>query len=84
MAALELQSGSEKIIDIALKYGYESPDAFTRAFQKLHGITPSAARELGVKLKAYPRISFHISVKGDKDMDYRIVDKPAFKVIGRL
>ena len=83
MAALELQNGSEKIIDIALKYGYESPDAFTRAFQKLHGITPSAAREPGVKLKAYPRIYFHISVKGDKDMDYRIVDKPAFKVIGR-
>lgn len=83
MAALELQSGSEKIIDLALKYGYESPDAFTRAFQKLHGVTPSAAREPGVKLKAYPRISFQISVKGDKDMDYRIVDKPAFKVIGK-
>lgn len=83
MAALELQNGNEKIIDLALKYGYESPDAFTRAFQKLHGITPSAAREPGVKLKAYPRISFHISVKGDKDMDYRIVDKPAFKVVGK-
>lgn len=83
MAALELQNGSEKIIDLALKYGYESPDAFTRAFQKLHGVTPSVAREPGVKLKAYPRISFQISVKGDKDMDYRIVDKPAFKVIGK-
>lgn len=83
MAALELQNGNEKIIDLALKYGYESPDAFARAFQKQHGVTPSAAREPGVKLKAYPRISFHISVKGDKDMDYKIVDKPAFKVIGK-
>lgn len=83
MAALDLQNSNAKVIDIALAYGYESPDAFTRAFQKLHGITPSAARQPGVKLKAYPRLTFQLSVKGDKDMDYRIVDKPAFKVVGK-
>lgn len=83
LAALDLQKGSEKIIDIALAYGYESPDAFTRAFQKQHGVPPSAAREPGVLLKAYPRLTFQIFVKGDKDMDYKIVDKPAFKVIGK-
>lgn len=83
LAALDLQIGNDKVIDIALSYGYESPDAFTRAFQRLHGVTPSAAREPGVKLKAYPRLTFHLSVKGDKDMDYRIVDKPAFKVFGK-
>ncbi len=84
IAAYDLQqNGGDKVIDLALKYGYDSPDAFTRAFQKLHGITPKAAREPGVKLKAFPRLSFQISVKGDDGMDYKIVDKPAFKVIGK-
>lgn len=83
MAALDLQSGNSKVIDIALTYGYDSPDAFTRAFHKLHGMTPSAARDPGVKLKAYPRLTFHLSVKGDKDMDYRIMDKPAFTLVGK-
>jgi len=71
MAALDLQSGNSRVIDVALTYGYDSPDAFTRAFHKLHGMTPSAAREPGVKLKAYPRLTFHLSVKGDKDMDIK-------------
>lgn len=83
MAAVELQCTLERVIDIALKYGYESPDAFTRAFQKLHGVTPSAAREPGVILKAYPPISFHISIRGDQDMNYKIVDQPGFKLVGK-
>jgi len=61
-----------KIIDIALKYGYDSPDAFTRAFRLMHGITPAAAKENGAKLKAYPRLSFQITIKGDVEMEYRI------------
>ena len=71
-AAFDLQTGSFKMIDIALKYGYESPDAFTRAFKKLHGVPPSAIRESHTALKAYPRISFHITIKGDAVMEYRI------------
>ena len=83
LAATELASASSKVIDVATKYGYESPTAFTRAFRSLHGVTPQAARQPGVKLTAFPRISFHILLKGGNDMDYRIIEKPAFDVIGR-
>ncbi|MBO9599395.1 MAG: AraC family transcriptional regulator [Cohnella sp.] len=83
LAAQELASSSSKVLDIALKYGYDSPESFAKAFRKLHGIPPSDARKPGVSLKAFPRISFRISLKGDKDMDYRIVEKNAFKVIGK-
>jgi AraC family transcriptional regulator len=83
LAARELSSGNTKVIDIAMKYGYDSPDAFTRAFRNVHGITPQAARAPGVKLVAFPRVSFHIELKGGNDMDYRIMDKPAFEVIGK-
>ena len=82
LAARELTSGNAKVIDIAMKYGYDSPDAFTRAFRNLHGITPTAARKPGVKLTSYPRISFHIELKGGSDMDYKIVEKPAFDLLG--
>ena len=81
-AAFDLQNGSGKIIDIALKYGYESPTAFNRAFQSVHGIAPSAARAQGVKLKAYPPISFKITIKGEDEMNYRIEKKDAFKIAG--
>ena len=82
MAAIELQSGNIKVIDLALKYGYDSPVSFSRAFQMLHGVTPTEARAGGVTLKAYPRISFQISIKGEKKMDYRIENKEAFQVFG--
>jgi len=83
LAATELSSGNTRVIDIAMKYGYDSPDAFTRAFRNVHGVTPLAAREPGVKLVAFPRISFHIILKGGNDMDYRIIEKPAFDVVGK-
>ena len=84
IAAKELSSGKEKVIDIAMKYGYDSPNAFTREFRQLHGITPQAARESGAKLTAYPRVSFHIELKGRTVMDYQIMEKPEFKVAGRI
>jgi len=85
LAAQELAMSSDvKVLDIALKYGYDSPESFTKAFRRLHGTTPSAAREPGTVLKAYPRISFHLSLKGDKDMDYRIVERGEFEVIGKV
>jgi AraC family transcriptional regulator len=83
LAATELSSGNTRVIDIAMKYGYDSPDAFTRAFRNVHGVTPLAAREPGVKLVAFPRVSFHIIFKGGNDMDYRIIEKPAFDVVGK-
>ncbi|MCL2697997.1 MAG: GyrI-like domain-containing protein [Oscillospiraceae bacterium] len=82
MAAMDLQRGGDKIIDIALNYGYNSPDSFARAFKSLHGVTPSYAKTRGAKLKAYPRIIFALSIKGVIAMDYRIVEKEAFKIVG--
>lgn len=83
LAAQELATSRVKVIDVAFKYGYETPEAFTKAFKNLHGITPSAARRPGIKLKAYPRLSFQISIKGDENMDYRIIDKDSYKLIGK-
>jgi AraC family transcriptional regulator len=82
LAAFELQMSTVKVIDIAFKYGYESPEAFSRAFKYLHGVMPTSARDKGVALKAYPRMSFHISIKGDVEMNYRIEEKQAFEMFG--
>ncbi len=82
LAAFELQTSDIKVIDVALKYGYESPEAFSRAFKNLHGIMPISARDKGVSLKAYPRMTFLISIKGDMEMNYRIEQKEAFEVFG--
>ncbi|MDP4094992.1 MAG: AraC family transcriptional regulator [Bacillota bacterium] len=82
LAAFDLQSGKEKVIDIALRYGYDSPTSFNRAFQNIHGISPMAARAKGVILKAYPRITFKISIRGDVEMNYKIVTKEAFRIVG--
>lgn len=81
-AALDLQSRDIKVIDVAMKYGYDSPTAFTRAFKSVHGISPSEARSNGTKMKAFPPISFKISIKGDVEMNYRIEKKDAFRVVG--
>lgn len=82
LAAFELQNSNIKIVDLAAKYKYESPEAFTRAFNTLHGVSPSVARKIGTSLKAYPRISFHLTLKGDVPMNYRIEQKDGFTVYG--
>jgi len=82
VAAFDLKNSSAKVIDVALKYGYESPTSFNRAFQSVHGVSPSAARTEGVSLKAFPRISFTITIKGDVEMNYRIEKKEAFRIVG--
>ncbi|GAA0722469.1 AraC family transcriptional regulator [Clostridium malenominatum] len=82
LAAFEIHNSNIRIIDIAIKYGYSSPDSFTRAFQSLHGITPSEARNNGQSLKAYPRMTFQLSIKGGNEMNYRIEEKEAFRIIG--
>jgi AraC family transcriptional regulator len=83
LAAQELAVQKVKVIDVALKYGYETPESFAKAFKQLHGISPTAARLPGQELKAFPRISFQISLKGDQKMDYRIVEKETFFVVGK-
>lgn len=81
-AAYELQNSDEKIIDIAMKYGYESSDAFSVAFKRLHGIVPSAVRKTDVKLTFYCRLRFALTIKGVDRMDYKLFNRGAFKVIG--
>jgi AraC family transcriptional regulator len=82
LAAFELKGNNVKVIDIAMKYGYNSPDSFARAFQNLHGITPSEARNNGHSLKAHPPMAFQLSIKGGIEMNYRIEEKEAFRIVG--
>ncbi len=81
-AALDLQHSNQSVLEIAMDYGYENQTSFGRAFKLLHGITPIEAKKPGAKLKAYPRIYFQISIKGDQSMNYRIEHKEAFSVFG--
>ncbi len=82
LAAVDLQDEKTKIIDVALKYGYNSPTAFNRAFQTVHGIAPSLVKSEGVSLKSFPPLVFKISIKGVEEMNYRIESKEAFRIIG--
>lgn len=82
LAAFELKNPNVKVIDVAIKYGYNSPDSFTRAFQQLHGITPSEARTNGHSLKAYPPVTFQLTIQGGSEMNYRIEEKEGFRIIG--
>lgn len=82
LAAFELQENNCTVIEIAQKYGYTSHSAFTRAFKEIHGISPSSARKSGAKLKAYPPMSFHISIAGGAEMNYRIEKMGPFSAVG--
>ena len=80
-AAVDLQCG-EKIVDVALKYGYNSPTAFNRAFQVIHGLPPSQAKKPGVSLKSHPPLRFAITVQGVEEMEYRIEKRESFRIVG--
>ena len=82
LAALELQAGNVKVIDVALRYGYDSPESFARAFREMHGVSPREACTPGVKLRLYPPITFYITIKGDEGMEYRIEEKGVIKGVG--
>ena len=82
LAARDLQYSDAYIVDIAIKYGYDSAAAFSRAFAKQHGITPSLYRKNGGSLKVYPPASFHILIKGAKEMDFRIIELEDTEVYG--
>jgi AraC family transcriptional regulator len=82
LAVFELSNSNIKIIDLAIKYGYGSADSFARAFHNMHGITPSEARHNGRSLKAYPRITFQLSITGGTEMNFRIVEKETFRIVG--
>lgn len=82
LAGRELATTNAKVIDVALKYGYESPDSFAKAFQKFHGILPSQARNNGSNLKSFSRLVLKFSLEGGKAMNYRIETKPALTLLG--
>ena len=82
LAGAELARGGVKVIDAALKYGYDSPDSFAKAFRAFHGVSPSEARRSGAKLKSFSRLSLKLTLEGGSIMKYRIVEKEAFRLLG--
>lgn len=82
-AGAELVATNAKIIDLAVKYGYDSADSFTRAFTRFHGATPSAVRRGEATLRSIAPLKIQLTLQGGTSMEYRIVDKGAFSVIGR-
>ena len=82
LAGLDLKNLDMRVIDIALKYGYNSADSFSRAFYSIHGILPSEAKREDSQLKSYPRMTLQLSIKGGVEMNFRIVEKKAFKIVG--
>lgn len=80
LAADELFRTNEKVIDIALKYGYDSPESFSRAFMRFHGISPSDARR-GGNVKSFSRLTVKLILSGGTTMDYRIENREAFKIV---
>ncbi len=81
-AGLMLQNDSVKVIDLALQLGYESPEAFSKAFQVMHGVTPSQAKKTNTELKVLPPMTFQLTIKGGIEMNYRVVEKDEFYVVG--
>ena len=82
LAAQELNGKDVKVIDVAVKYSYDSPDSFSKAFQRFHGITPSQAKEPGAPLRSFAPLHIKITMEGGTMMDYRIVEKAPFTIVG--
>ncbi|QFT89780.1 Regulatory protein SoxS [Bacillus sp. THAF10] len=82
LAAQDLLSTDDKIIDIAFKYGYDTPEAFTKAFRRQHGTSPSDVRRFEGKLQTYNRLVIQVTLKGAEPMKYSVVNKDAFRVVG--
>ena len=83
LAVAQLRSGGAKIIDVAMQCGYKSPDAFGKAFQVMFGVSPSAFRKNPAALKAFPPLFFNLTLKGGIEMEYRIVERDAFYLMGK-
>ncbi|KQV25197.1 MULTISPECIES: AraC family transcriptional regulator [unclassified Microcella] len=83
VAAAAVRDGRESLSDIAVRFGYGSADSFSRAFSAVHGIGPEQARRPGAVLRSQPRLSFHLTIEGSTDMEYRIVTTEEFRIVGR-
>ncbi|MGX1128286.1 AraC family transcriptional regulator [Streptomyces glaucescens] len=82
VAGAEVLAGHESLLEIAVRYGYGSGEAFARAFRVMHGVGPGEARRTGAALVAQPRLTFRLTVEGNSSMRYRVVDRPDFTVVG--
>lgn len=82
LAAFELRNSDLHVIDVAVKYGWDSADAFTKAFSRQHGITPIQVRDVHASFKIYPPASFYIMIKGAKEMDFRMLELKETEVYG--
>jgi AraC family transcriptional regulator len=83
IAGAEVLAGDRTLLEIAVRYGYTSGEAFARAFRAMHGVGPGEARRTGAALESQPRLSFRLTVEGNGSMRYRIVEKDEFRVVGR-
>ncbi len=80
LAAEDLMRTDDKVIDIAYRYGYDTPESFSRAFTRFHGVTPTQARH-GGSVKSFSRLSVKLILSGGTTMDYRIEKKDAFQLV---
>ncbi|WFE38617.1 AraC family transcriptional regulator [Micromonospora sp. WMMD998] len=83
LAAADVLADRASLLDVAIRWGYGSNEAFARAFRAVHGVGPAQARRSGSVLRSQPRMSFRLVVEGSISMDYRIVTKDAFRLAGR-
>ncbi|MFC9234635.1 GyrI-like domain-containing protein [Streptomyces decoyicus] len=83
VAGAEVLAGERTLLDVAVRYGYTSGEAFARAFRVMHGVGPGEARRTGASLQSQPRMSFRLIIEGNSSMQYKVVEKDEFRVVGR-
>ncbi|KJY42150.1 AraC family transcriptional regulator [Streptomyces sp. NRRL B-1568] len=83
VAGAEVLAGERTLLEVAVRYGYGSGEAFARAFRAVHGVGPGEARRSGAALKSQPRMSFRLVVEGSNSMQYKVVEKDEFRVVGK-
>lgn len=83
VAGARVLAGAETLLDVAVRYGYSSGEAFARAFRAMHGVGPGEARRTGAVLRSQPRMSFRLIIEGSNSMRYRVVEKDEFRLVGR-
>ncbi|GAA0448087.1 AraC family transcriptional regulator [Streptomyces olivaceiscleroticus] len=83
VAGAEVLAGERTLLEIAMRYGYGSGEAFARAFRAMHGVGPGEARRTGATLRSQPRMSFRLIVEGSSSMRYRVVEKEQFRIVGK-
>jgi AraC family transcriptional regulator len=83
LAAQDLLNSNLKVVDVAIKFCYETPESFSKAFQRFHGVLPSKARAHGTDLKSFNRLTLKIILEGGSSMDYKIVQRDSFRVVAK-